>query len=68
MAKLSIILYLIQFICPYVLGLDVKSNDVEVSKNNRAEKLCEFYLVHQIQQRIPNLSAFYESKEFSRTC
>ena len=55
MAKLSTILYLIQFICPYVLGLDVKGNDFEVSKNNRAEKLCEFNSVHQIQPPISKI-------------
>lgn len=41
--------------CPFVLGFEAKVNDVEVSKKNRAEKLCEYYLVHQIQQRIPKL-------------
>ena len=55
MAKLSNILYLIQFICPYVLGFEVKVNDVEFAKKNRAEKLCEFYPVHRIQQGIPKL-------------
>ena len=55
MAKLSTILYLIQFMCPYVLGFEVKVNDVDVAKKNRAEKLCELYLVHQIHQRIPKL-------------
>jgi hypothetical protein len=44
MAKLSIILYSIQFICPFVLGLEVKVNDVDLGKKGRAEKLCEFFL------------------------
>ena len=52
MAKLGTILYLIQFMCPYVLGFEVKVNDVDVAKKNRAEKLCELYQIHQ---RIPKL-------------
>ena len=56
MAKLSIILYLIQFICPFVLGFEVKVNDVDVAKKGRAEKLCEFFfIVHRIQQQFIKL-------------
>ena len=62
MPKLSIILYLIQFICPFVLGFEVKVNNVDVGKKERAEKLCEFFFIaHRIQQKFIKLN-FLKSK------